>query len=93
MAEGETRCAGVTRLGVGEYVWHHVSTLPIADRGGGPKEVTGMVDLPPTPKATRRYGCSTSCPVGRGRRLESAKSEVDVLRNLALVGSPAPCAF
>ena len=47
MAADETRFAGVTRLGVDEHVWHHVSTLPIEDGGRGPKELTGMVDLTP----------------------------------------------
>lgn len=27
------------------YIWHHVSTKPVADGGRGPKELTGMVDL------------------------------------------------
>jgi hypothetical protein len=45
MADDETRFAGVTRLGVDEHVWHHVSELPIADGGRGPKQLTGMVDL------------------------------------------------
>jgi len=47
MADDESRFAGVTRLGVDEHVWHHVSTMPIADGGRGPKELTGMVDLTP----------------------------------------------
>jgi transposase len=47
MADNETRFAGVTRLGVDEHVWHHVSELPIADGGRGPKQLTGMVDLTP----------------------------------------------
>jgi transposase len=42
MADDEARFAGVTRLGVDEHVWHHVS---VKDRG--PKELTGMVDLTP----------------------------------------------
>ena len=40
-----TRFEGVTRLGVDEHVWHHVSTKPIGEGGRGPKELTGMVDL------------------------------------------------
>ena len=47
MADEESRFAGVTRLGVDEHVWHHVSTMPIADGGRGLKELTGMVDLTP----------------------------------------------
>ena len=47
MADDESRFAGVRRLGVDEHVWHHVSTMPIADGGRGPKELTGMVDLTP----------------------------------------------
>ena len=47
MAADESRFAGVTRLGVDEHVWHHVSTKPIEDGGRGPKELTGMVDLTP----------------------------------------------
>jgi len=47
MADDESRFAGVTRLGVDEHVWHHVSTMPIADGGRGPKELSGMVDLTP----------------------------------------------
>ena len=34
-------------LGVDEHVWHHVSELPIADGGRGPKQLTGIVDLTP----------------------------------------------
>ena len=45
MADEETRFDGVTRLGVDEHVWHHVSTKPIEAGGRGPKELTGMVDL------------------------------------------------
>jgi transposase len=45
MAEDETRFDGVTRLGVDEHVWHHVSTKPVEAGGRGPKELTGMVDL------------------------------------------------
>src|SRR5690606_6921601 len=44
-AGDETRFAGVSTLGVDEHVWHHVSTMPVADGGRGPKELTGMVDL------------------------------------------------
>jgi transposase len=47
MADDETRFVGVTRLGVDEHVWHHVSELPIDDGGRGPKLLTGMVDLTP----------------------------------------------
>jgi transposase len=46
-AEDETRFAGVSRLGVDEHVWHHVSTKPVEQGGRGPKELTGMVDLTP----------------------------------------------
>jgi hypothetical protein len=46
-AADETRFAGVTRLGVDEHVWHHVSTKPVQAGGRGPKELTGMVDLTP----------------------------------------------
>jgi transposase len=45
--EDEARFGGVTRLGVDEHVWHHVSTKPIEAGGRGPKELTGMVDLTP----------------------------------------------
>lgn len=54
MASDESRFAGVTRLGVDEHVWHHVSTKPVADGGRGPKELTGMVDLTPDPDGTPR---------------------------------------
>ena len=47
MAGDEVRFAGVTRLGVDEHVWHHVSEKPVADGGRGPKQLTGMVDLTP----------------------------------------------
>ncbi len=47
MADDEDRFAGVTRLGVDEHVWHHVSEFPIAEGGRGPKQLTGMVDLTP----------------------------------------------
>jgi transposase len=47
MADGESRFAGVKRLGVDEHVWHHVSERPIVDGGRGPKQLTGMVDLTP----------------------------------------------
>jgi transposase len=47
MADDEARFAGVTRLGVDEHVWHHVSVKPIEDGGRGPKQLTGMVDLTP----------------------------------------------
>ncbi|MEI2826364.1 MAG: ISL3 family transposase [Dermatophilaceae bacterium] len=40
-----SRFEGVTRLGVDEHIWHHVSTKPIEQGGRGPKELTGMVDL------------------------------------------------
>ena len=54
MAADETRFAGVTRLGVDEHVWHHVSEKPIVDGGRGPKQLTGMVDLTPDADATPR---------------------------------------
>ena len=47
MAADITRFEGVERLGVDEHVWHHVSPLPEALGGRGPKELTGMVDLTP----------------------------------------------
>jgi transposase len=47
MAADESRFDGVARLGVDEHVWHHVSPLPPALGGRGPKELTGMVDLTP----------------------------------------------
>jgi transposase len=47
MADDESRFAGVTRLGVDEHVWHHVSERPIEEGGRGPKQLTGMVDLTP----------------------------------------------
>lgn len=47
MADDEDRFAGVTRLGVDEHVWHHLSEFPIAEGGRGPKQLTGMVDLTP----------------------------------------------
>jgi transposase len=47
MADDETRFDAVSRLGVDEHVWHHVSEKPIADGGSGPKQLTGMVDLTP----------------------------------------------
>jgi transposase len=47
MDADQGRFEGVTRLGVDEHVWHHVSTKSIADGGRGPKELTGMVDLTP----------------------------------------------
>ena len=40
-----SRFENVTRLGVDEHIWHHVSTKAIEDGGRGPKELTGMVDL------------------------------------------------
>jgi transposase len=43
--EDPSRFEGVTRLGVDEHIWHHVSTKPAQDGGRGPKELTGMVDL------------------------------------------------
>lgn len=49
-----TRFDEVTRLGVDEHIWHHVSTKPEADGGRGPKELTGMVDLTPAPDGTPR---------------------------------------
>ena len=50
-AEDPARFEGVTRLGVDEHIWHHVSTKPIEDGGRGPKELTGMVDLSLQPPA------------------------------------------
>lgn len=47
MAADEARFTCVTRLGVDEHVWHHVSELPIECGGRGPKLLTGMVDLTP----------------------------------------------
>ena len=47
MADDESRCDGVKRLGVDEHVWHHVSEFPVEDGGRGPKQLTGMVDLTP----------------------------------------------
>ena len=47
-----SRFEGVTRLGVDEHVWHHVSTKPVEDGGRGPKELTGMVDLSLHPDRT-----------------------------------------
>jgi transposase len=49
MAADDSRFDGVERLGVDEHVWHHVSPLPSALGGRGPKELTGMVDLTPGP--------------------------------------------
>ena len=46
-----SRFEGVTRLGVDEHVWHHVSTKPVEEGGRGPKELTGMVDLSLHPNA------------------------------------------
>ncbi|PPB48094.1 ISL3 family transposase [Arthrobacter pityocampae] len=40
LAADESRFHGVTPLGVGEHIWHHVDP-----RRRGPKELTGMVDL------------------------------------------------
>lgn len=45
------RFAGVTRLGVDEHIWHHVSTKPVEAGGRGPKELTGIVDLTLHPDA------------------------------------------
>ena len=54
MADDDTRFNGVTRLGVDEHVWHHVSERP-ADQGGhGPKMLTGMVDLTPDAEGKTR---------------------------------------
>lgn len=47
MADDESRFTGVSRLGVDEHVWHHVSELPVDVGGRGPKQLTGMVDLTP----------------------------------------------
>ena len=44
-ADDPARFEGVTRLGVDEHIWHHVSIKPIVEGGRGPKELTGMVDL------------------------------------------------
>jgi transposase len=46
-----SRFEGVTRLGVDEHIWHHVSTKPMSEGGRGPKELTGMVDLSLHPNA------------------------------------------
>lgn len=54
MVDDESRFDGVTRLGVDEHVWHHVSTLPPDEGGRGPKELTGMVDLTPGPDGKTR---------------------------------------
>jgi len=54
MADNENRFAGVTRLGVDEHVWHHVSEFPVEDGGRGPKHLTGMVDLTPDGDGTPR---------------------------------------
>ncbi len=43
--EDPDRFEGVSRLGVDDHIWHHVSTKPVEDGGRGPKELTGMVDL------------------------------------------------
>jgi transposase len=45
--DDEDRFTGVTRLGVDEYVWHHVATKSVERGGRGPKHLTGMVDLTP----------------------------------------------
>ncbi|HRA07891.1 ISL3 family transposase [Phycicoccus elongatus] len=50
-AADPSRFEGVTRLGVDEHIWHHVSTKPISDGGRGPKELTGIVDLSLHPDA------------------------------------------
>jgi transposase len=52
-----SRFEGVTRLGVDEHVWHHVSTKPVEDGGRGPKELTGMVDLSLHPDAGQANWC------------------------------------
>lgn len=54
MADDEARFDGVTRLGVDEHVWHHVSERPTDQGGRGPKYLTGMVDLTPAPDGTPR---------------------------------------
>lgn len=54
MADDASRFDGVERLGVDEHVWHHVSALPAALGGRGPKELTGMVDLTPGPDGQPR---------------------------------------
>lgn len=41
MAADSSRFDGVVRLGVDEHIWHHVSPLPSAQGGRGPKELTG----------------------------------------------------
>jgi transposase len=45
------RFVGVTRVGVDEHIWHHVSTKPVEAGGRGPKELTGIVDLTLHPDA------------------------------------------
>lgn len=51
-AQDLARFEGVTRLGVDEHIWHHVSSKPIEDGGRGPKELTAMVDLSLHPGST-----------------------------------------
>ena len=62
-ADDPARFEGVTRLGVDEHIWHHVSTKPSEDGGRGPKELTGMVDLTLHPNETGE-------PVVRARLLD-----------------------
>ncbi len=62
-ADDPARFEGVTRLGVDEHIWHHVSIKPIVEGGRGPKELTGMVDLTLHPNETGE-------PVVRARLLD-----------------------
>ncbi|MCK6211480.1 hypothetical protein KZX45_13095 [Georgenia sp. EYE_87] len=64
LAADESRFAGVTVLGVDEHVWHHT---PHRAREKGPKEMTGMVDLPGDDKGRTRASCATSSRDGPGR--------------------------
>lgn len=75
MADDNTRFDGVERLGVDEHVWHHVSPLPAALDGRGPKELTGMVDCTPGPDgAEGPFARSGPRPVREGLRLLARKS-------------------
>ncbi len=47
MTDDETRFVGVTRLGVDEHVWNHVSERPTKDGGRGLKKMTAMADRTP----------------------------------------------
>ena len=67
MADEESRFTGVTRLGVDEHVWHHVSERPIAEGGRGPKQLTGMVDLTPDEHGNTRAGLLDLVPGRSGK--------------------------